>query len=175
MSEPDGPTPAGGDEPLPREFLILLNPDQHIRQRVDSRAFQGFVGAVLDAVKQHFAGLGSGPGFDIQVACALLPGDKLLTEIQTAPPAAAVGRVDGLRERLMGLPRPRVRQGPVGFASRDLIQGGCASGEVAFGFPFSSLARPDESRPLDDVLMEAGGVGPQRSWWATVRRVVGLG
>lgn len=175
MCESDRPGHADGGESLPREFLILLNPDQHIRERVDSRAFQVFVGAVLEAVKQHFAGLVGGPGFDLQVACALLPGDKLLTEIQASPPTAAVGLADGLRERLMGLKRPQVRGGPVGFASRDLIRGGCAESEVAFAFPFSSLVRLGESRPLDDVLMEAGGAKPQPSWWATVKRVVGLG
>lgn len=164
-----------GEEPLPREFLILLNPDYQIRQRVESRAFQDLVGAVLDAVKQLFAGSESGPGFDIQVACAVLPGDKLLTEIQTSPPMGPDGPLGGLRERLNGLPRPRVRGGPVGFASRDLVRGGCAEGENAFAFPFSSLARPGESRPLDDILMDAGGAEPQRSWWASVRRAIGLG
>jgi hypothetical protein len=174
MSESNRAARADAEEPVPREFLILLNPDQHIQQRVDSRAFQDFVGAVLDAVKQHFAGLQSGPGFDIQVACAVLPGDKLLTEIQTSPPTATAGLVDRLRERLMGLPRPRVRGGPVGFASRDLIRGGCAPSEIAFAFPFSSLAHPGESRPLDDVLMETGGAQSPGSWWASVKQGLGL-
>ena len=175
MSEAEGQPANGGEEPLPREFMILLNPDHRIYQRVDSQAFGDFAMSVLDAIKGHFAASPGGPGFDLQVACAVLPGGRLLIELQTLPRMGQSDELDRLRERLQGLPRPRVSGGPVGFASRDMIRGGCAEGELAFAFPFSSLARPGDARLLDDVLMEAGGVAPQRSWWAGIKRAIGLG
>ena len=175
MSQTDGPPKGDGQEPLPREFLILLNPDDQINQRVDSRAFQDLVGAVLDVIKKHFSRLPARRGFDLQVACAILPGGKLLTEIQTSPPEGLGDIFNGLREQMMTLPLPRVIRGPVAFASRDLIRGGCPESELAFAFPFSSLTTPGESRPLDEVLMAAGGVEPQVSGWARLKRKIGLG
>ena len=54
MSETDRPPHTDGEEPFPREFMILLNPDHHINQRVDSQAFLDFATAVLDAIKSTF-------------------------------------------------------------------------------------------------------------------------
>src|SRR5262249_12972980 len=118
-------------------------------------------------------------GLDLQVACALLPEDKLLLEIQVQPEDVPTETIAGLRRSLEMLPRPRVRFGPVAFSSRSMVRGGCTQPGGGFGFPFASLLKPGKQGMLDDLLMEAGGCTPAtestESWWWKIKRAIGLG
>ncbi len=140
----------------PRRLLTLLNPEDDIRRRIDETDFMNLVRAVCDIIQAHFREQPPGQGFDLQVAYALLPGEKLLLELQVRPEEVRVDSLERLRRRLEELPRPQVSNGPIAFARRDSIRGGAEASDVAFSFPFASLTRGNESRPLDDVLMAAG-------------------
>src|SRR5262245_13471823 len=138
------------NDPALRDFVMLLTPDFHINQRVDQQAFIAFARSVDNATKTYFKQSPSERGLDLQVACALLPEDKLLLEIQVQPEDVPTETIAGLRRSLEMLPRPRVRFGPVAFSSRSMVRGGCTQPGGGFGFPFASLLKPGKQGMLDD-------------------------
>lgn len=181
-------TDAGGSSPKdaasespPREFMMLLTPSIptfETNQRVNQQAFMDFVQAVEGTTKDYFQKLPQGQGLDLQVACAVLPQNKLLLEIQAQPDNIPEETIVGLRQRLESLPRPAVRLGPVAFSIRSMVWGGCARTDAGFGFPFASLAQSGKQRwgKLDDILMEAAGCTlAAESWWGKIKRALGLG
>jgi tetratricopeptide (TPR) repeat protein len=167
----------GGVKPPTGEFIMLLTPDHDINQRMNRPdQFAAFVKEVVDATKQYFQRFPPECGLDLRVACAVLPHDKLLLEIQVWPREQAGAIVAGLRQQIEALPRPKVRYGPVAFASQSVVQGGCAQEHKEYGFPFASLLKPGQQGSLDDLLMEASGGGAETvSWWGKVKRVFGFG
>jgi hypothetical protein len=170
VKPPAGNAPAG-------ELLMLLTPDHHINQRM-ARPEQlvEFVKAVVDATKQYFQMFPPACGLDLRVACAVLPQDKLVLEIDLWPREQLGVVVPGLRKHLEALPRPKVNYGPVAFSSHSVVQGGCSEEHEGFGFPFASLMRPGQQGSLDDLLMAAAGssAGP-KSWWGKLKQAFGLG
>ena len=70
-----------------------------------------------DAIRAYFQALPPGPGFDVQVACALVPGRRALFEIESRPAQHLELLLGGLLERLQQLPVPVVRFGPVAFVA----------------------------------------------------------
>jgi hypothetical protein len=166
----------GGIKPARGEFGMLLTPDFQISQRVDQQAFVDFIVAANSATKGYFEQFPQPRGLEVQVACAALPQDKLLLEIQVQPEAVPDEVLVSLRQRIEALPRPEVKHGPVAFSSRLLIQGGCPECDVAFGFPFASIMKPGAQGLLDDMLMAAAGLGVKSTpWWGKLKRALGLG
>jgi hypothetical protein len=163
----------GGVRPAREEFVLLLTPDFHISQRVDQQAFLNFFGAVDATIKNYFQEFPQPEGLDVQVACAVLPQDKLLVEVQVQPKDVPDEVLLGLRQRIEALPRPEVRHGPVAFSSRSLVGGGCPDSDVEFGFPFASLMKTGTDCPLDDALMVAGGFNAaSASWWGRLKQAM---
>lgn len=167
----------GGVKPPASEFLMLLTPDFHINQRMERpEQFVEFVKTVVDATEQYFQRFPPACGLDLRIACALLPQDKLLLEIDLWPREQFGAIVPSLRKHLEALPRPRVNYGPVAFSSQSVIQGGCSEENEGFGFPFASLMKPGQQAPLDDLLMKAAGSSVEpKTWWEKLKQAIWFG
>jgi len=165
----------GGVKPPRIDNILLLHPDFQIDQRVNKRAFTNYFLAVDGATKTHFQHFPQAFGLDILVACALVPSDKLLVDIQVRPENVPAEIIAALWQRIVAIPRPPTRLGPVAFASRSVIQGGCSGPDPSFNFPFASIMKPGRQGLLDDVLMEAAGSSvPGQSWWQQFKRSLGF-
>jgi hypothetical protein len=165
----------GGVKPPPSEFIMLLTPDHDINQRMNQPdQFVSFVKAVVDTTAQFFQQFPTTCGLVVRVACAVLPCDKLLLEIEVRPQDQAEAIVAGLRTQIEAIPRPKVKHGPVAFASQSVVQGGCSVEHAGFGFPFASLFKPGQQGALDDLLMSAAGKSAEpTSWWGRLKRSFG--
>jgi hypothetical protein len=145
---------APAPDEIPPEFIMFLHPEEQIRERLRKpEEFVDLVKAVLDAIKHYFAQLPAGPGFTLQVAYALLPGNKLLIEMQTNPSPQPEEILAGLCTELEKVPRPQAIGGPVAFATRELIWGGNPRGEHQCDMPFTTLLPPGWNGPLDGALL----------------------
>src|SRR5262249_45982481 len=97
------------------EMMLLLTPDGDLGGRGGHRPFLDFVQAVDGAVKGYFRDVPLPGAHDLQVACALLPGGRLLLEVQARPEDVPGETLTGLRRRVEAVARPEVRHGPVAF------------------------------------------------------------
>jgi len=154
--------------------------DDHTRQqRIEQEPYLLFFTAFNLAISEYFSSAPEGPGFDLQVACALLPGRRKLFELQVQPEGVSPELIDGLIRRLESLPCRRVRRGPVSFFLRKMIWGGCAPGQACFSPAFERLIAPlaDEhvgSTPIDDLLMRTAGLkNAPETWWSRMKRLLG--
>jgi len=137
---------------------MLLTPRQEIGVRIDSGALTRFV----TEVERELAGYCTStpaPVDVLQVGCAMLPGHRLIIEVQTFPAEARVFHARQITQRLRQLDVPVVA-GPVVFARRMCLRS--ADQAQRFRPPFSALATGAEAAPLDRILCEAGGVSQAR-------------
>src|SRR5262245_18535445 len=130
---PPGPDGPEGNEGVPPDFILLLAPDEQVSERVDRDDFLAFAEAALAMVADHCAHLPT-PLDGLQVGCALLPGGRLLVEVQTAPAEARPVHARALTRALRRLSVPAVEGGPVAFARRARL--GQAAGDLSL--PFAS-------------------------------------
>lgn len=157
--------------------VTFLTPEHQLNHRVvDQRQFAAYVTAVSGAVESYFRRPQPRHGFDLLVACALMPDGKWLLDVQHQPAAERGELLAGLRRCLEAIPRPAVRNGPVAFCKASAAHGGSHRHHAGFGSPFASLFRLGRHGPLDDLLMAAAGCrAGQGTWWERIKRVVGGG
>jgi hypothetical protein len=165
----------GGVKPPAGELLMLLTPDHHIHQRMSNPdQFVSYVKAVVDATESYFRRVGPPCGLLVRVACAVLPHDKLLLEIEVRPREQAEAVAAGLRKDIEAIARPKVSGGPVAFASQSVVQGGCSEEQGGFGAPFATFFKPGQQGLLDDLLLSAAGEAAEpTSWWGKLKRFFG--
>jgi tetratricopeptide (TPR) repeat protein len=149
----------GPQEP-PREFGTCFTPEPQMAHRVNRQAFLDFYRLFQDTIRSYFQSLPAGPGFDVQVACALVPGRRSLFEIESRPAEHLELLLEGLLERLQQLAVPVVRLGPVAFVVRRCIWGGAERPPGDFDFPWKQHVPDGPAASLDLVLMAAAGLGP---------------
>lgn len=155
----------GGDE-LPKDLVFLLTPALDIYRRIEPREFVAFVSNVDRAIDDQFLNEPVCDGIEIQVACALLPGNKKLVEFQVRPPIAGSAHVERLAAVIDQMPIPEVIEGPVAFFRRGVFGGGTRQ-EGGFGLPFVQFPLNPGTVLLDDLLMQAGAVpSPSKSLWS---------
>ena len=121
---------ADNDELL-TDFVFLLTPTFDIHRRIEPGEFIAFVANVDRAIDKQFLDMPARDGIEIQVACALLPGRRKITEFQVHPPGSGVIQLEGMREVINGLPVPEMREGPVAFFRRRDKTGK----QIRLGFP----------------------------------------
>lgn len=157
----------------PREFVMLLAEEEDLDARIHAEAFHSFLAACERTVQDVFAGICDTHGFDLQVACALLPNGEKIIECQTSCGPTS-DEIDSLVDALRRLQSPPVANGPVPFVFRVMVNGG-ADDAAQLYYPFSHTLAGRQGM-LDDLLMEAGGM-PRvlthykrlRAWWARLR------
>lgn len=144
-----------GPDDIPPDFVFLLTPDYHVQERIQGEKFIEFVESALTVITEYckkppsmLAGL--------QVACALLPGNRLVVEVQTDPVEMWPLPAREITYRLRRLPVPSIEGGPVAFARR--IQFGQAVEGSSFSFPFATFVNSEQPTLLDGVLLKAGAV-----------------
>ncbi len=135
----------------PPQFILLLVPEQHVTARIARPDLLGFVrraeGEVLAYCRAAAGKIG-----EIQLGFALLPGARLMLDLQTDTAERRVPIGQQLIPRLRALSVPRVESGPVVFARRLRLSN--AEHERQFVPPFFSFAK-HETATLDNVLLEA--------------------
>src|SRR6188508_1005147 len=89
-----------------REISLVLTPEFLLQQRVQRQAFLDFVQLFRQTLQKYFAALPNGPGFDLQVACALAPGRRSHFQIDARPAEHLAMLLAELRRQLEGLPVP---------------------------------------------------------------------
>ncbi len=151
------------EDNLPRDFVLLLTPDCHIQERIEGEKFLEFVESALKVITEY----GSDPPstlVELQVGCALLPGNRLIVEVQTRPAEVRSLHAKGLTPRLRQLTVPPIEGWPVAFARR--IRFGQIVEGSACPLPFASFVNSEQPISLDELLLEAGGVQlPSPSMW----------
>src|SRR5262245_7334362 len=130
------PVPTGTQEPPPREFATFFTPEVHIAQRINRQAFLDFHQLFQQTIRNYFRDVPRGPGFDLQVACALVPGRRALFQIDARPTDHLELLLQGLLERLQNLPVPVVRLGPVALMERLCVWGGAEAPPGDFPLPW---------------------------------------
>jgi hypothetical protein len=155
----------GDDESQLSDSVFLLTPEFDIYQRIEPAAFIEFVSKVDCAIKAAFDNRPTDEGVELQVACALLPGQKKVVEGQIQPEHAASRHVERLAQAIDALQVPEVLDGPVAFFRRCVLSGGL-NPSPGFGLPFFQFLRHPGMVLLDEVLMQAGDMkaGSQSFW-----------
>ncbi len=161
-----------GEDDLPHDLILLLTPASDIYHRIEPAKLIGFVALVVRVVDAHFGRSPQGECVEVDVACGLVPGGKLLVEVQTRPPAEGSATIGKLVDAVKGLPIPEVVQGPVAFTRRNVF-GNASTPPGGFGLPFVRYAHGSRPALLDDILMDAaGGTVPRKSIWAKLSELV---
>lgn len=133
-------------------LIVLTSPEMRVHPREFGTFFATF-NHCIDAFRTTCA---APRGFDLQIACALLPGKQLVTEVQMTPEGECAS--DALRElsrQLQALPCPNVI-GPVAFARRLLVAGGSLQMQPEFRLPFAhrlKTRQTSDATDLDILLM----------------------
>ena len=104
---------------MPPDFVLLPTPDRHLQERIRTEHLIMFVESALAVITENCNH--PPPALaELQVACALLPGNRLVVEVQTDPAEARLALAKGITFRLRQLTVPSVEGGPVAFARRAL-------------------------------------------------------
>ncbi len=163
------PPMASADDEMPREFFMILAPDQVIAQRVNQEAFVHFVAAFDRTVKSFAHKTETQPGVDVQIGYAMFPGGRRLIDLQIRPETLPSHIATELTMELEALRQPPVEGGPVSFCCRAMLWGGATGPHASFQFPFSRYFGK-RSASFDQLLTEAAGLAFSPS--ASARGVV---
>lgn len=156
-----------GEGDIPPDFDLLLTPDYHVRERLHEEKFIEFVESALTVITEYCNNPPSTLA-ELQVGCALLPENRLVVDIQTGPSEVRSLHAKGIAPRLRQLAVPSVEDGPVIFARR--IRFRQTSEGSSCALPFACFVNTEQPTPLDEVLLEAGGVRlPSPSLWGKVK------
>jgi hypothetical protein len=117
---------------------VLLN-DAPLAERLGSaKVLADFELALHRAIQDHFSVLTPTPGEDIALDCHLFPGERPHFEVALRPAELDYECIQELYERLLGVPAPTTRGGPVHFQMLFTLWGGS-------GKPILPEALPGES------------------------------
>ena len=146
----------GGDAP-DSDIVFQLTPDYHIQERLDREKFIEFVESAF-AIITECCNDPPPTLAELQVGCAVLPGNRLVVEVQTGPAEVRSLHAKDITSRLRRLMVPSVEGGPVAFA-RQIRFDQAAEGR-SLKFPFASFVHSEQPTTLDEVLLEANSGGP---------------
>ncbi|MCE2750541.1 MAG: hypothetical protein LW720_01490 [Pirellula sp.] len=144
----------GGDA-SDSDIVFQLTPDYHIQERLDREKFIEFVESAF-AIITECCNDPPPTLAELQVGCAVLPGNRLVVEVQTGPAEVRSLHAKDITSRLRRLMVPSVEGGPVAFA-RQIRFYQAAEGR-SLTFPFASFVHSEQPTTLDEVLLEAGAV-----------------
>jgi hypothetical protein len=148
-------TPGGPPQQRPSDCIYLLTPDRDVRERMELEALARFVAQVNGELRAYCAAT-TVPLDELQVGCAVLPGGRLIIEVQALPAETRTLHARSITPRLRLLDRPSVAVGPVVFARCMRLRP--AEEQRAFRPPFSMFATAPDAVPLDRVLCEAAAI-----------------
>lgn len=148
------PQDPGGDAP-DSDIVFQLTPDYHIQERLDREKFIEFVESAF-AIITECCNDPPPTLAELQVGCAVLPGNRLVVEVQTGPAEVRSLHAKDITSRLRRLMVPSVEGGPVAFARQIRFYQGAEGRSLTF--PFASFVHSEQPTTLDEVLLEAGAV-----------------
>ncbi|MFN7732304.1 MAG: hypothetical protein ACK5OB_10380 [Pirellula sp.] len=157
--------PTGFD--MPPDFVLLLTPDHQVRERLQGEQFIAFFGSVMRVITEYCI-QESATLVELQVGCAILPGNRLVVEVQTVPAELWSQPAKEITTRLRQLEVPDVEDGTIVFSRRiRFTQQGEA---ILRSIPFASYLNREQSITFDELLLKAGQVDVTApSWWGKTK------
>jgi hypothetical protein len=139
----------------PPDHWLLLTPEKDIRARIDCEALAAFW-EQLEVTLRDYCAATTRPLDELQVACALLPSQKRIVEVQAFPAETRTFHARHITTRLRSLDVPAVMDGSIVFARRICLR--AATEARPFKAPFLVFATGAAPTPLDEVACAAAGV-----------------
>jgi hypothetical protein len=129
-----------------------------LKQRVSIIALASFTQAIDEVVQQHFAPSAmTGQAQRVVITCALRPGSSVRFWVETEI-GMSKASVEGLMNRLQGLPPPQVLHGPIGFMLSFKTGDPGAAGPLFFGeIPRAWLLAliPGKQLTIDELISQS--------------------
>jgi len=138
----------------PSEYVMLLMPDAEVTRRMDGAGLVDFVEQAHDAVAEYVRSTRT-PLEECQIACALLPGHRILVEVYVWPPPAIVVHAAPLTRALRRLPVPAA-SAPVAFSLR--LRPIPSDNPRQFPPALVAFIGGGEATSLDDMLADVGSL-----------------